>query len=77
MKILKVRRLNPQERGSSCEIVTGRGSRCNYSARRIVEFEGEDGRRIDVRVCRIHLKAINEASSEGLVEMFSRSEAMI
>lgn len=77
MKVLEVRRLNPKERGSSCGIVTGRGTRCNYSARRVVELEREDGRRIDARVCRIHLKSINEASPEGLVTMFSRNEVAV
>ena len=69
MKILEVRRLAANERGSTCEITTGRGSGCNYTARRVVELESESGRNSALCVCRIHLRMITSASPAELNEL--------
>ncbi len=77
MRILKVRRLNPNERGSSCEIITSRGTRCNYSARRVIEIEDGNGVRFNSKVCRVHLRSITSASSVELAGLFSRGEVLV
>lgn len=76
MEILEIRRLNPQERGSTCEIITGRGSRCNYSARRVIVLDDGNGNQVKAKVCRIHLKSITSTSPYELVKMFSSNEVL-
>ena len=69
MKLLEVRRLLPHERGGTCEVVTGRGQRCNYTARRVVVLECDDGSRKEVRACRIHVQMFSTATSKQIEEV--------